>query len=136
MAYLTKVDLWLFTLIFFPSCFMRVFVIHVNPFHQISLPLNIPNRSYGWNIEFAANVQWHLTFDLGQICPKSNQLTYTSCSILGPGMSKNHFFPLKANVQCVPIKRKPVLSVRYLHCHARVKQTVCFIIKSIFSSFI
>ena len=39
-------------------------------------------------------------------------------------------------VQCVPIKRKPVLSVRYLHCHARLKQTVCFIIKSIFSSFI
>ena len=39
-------------------------------------------------------------------------------------------------IQCVPIKRKPVLSVRYLHCHARLKQTVCFIIKSIFSSFI
>ena len=38
-------------------------------------------------------------------------------------------------IQCVPIKRKPVLSVRYLHCHARLKQTVCFIITSIFSSF-
>ena len=39
-------------------------------------------------------------------------------------------------IQCVPIKRKPVLSVRYLHCHARLKPTVCFIIKSLFSSFI
>ena len=39
-------------------------------------------------------------------------------------------------IQCVPIKRKPVLSVRYLLCHARLKQTIYFIIKSIFSSFI
>ena len=39
-------------------------------------------------------------------------------------------------MQCVPIKRKPVLSVRYLHCHARFNQTICFIIKGIFSSFI
>ena len=46
------------------------------------------------------------------------------------------FKPWFAYIQCVPIKRKPVLSVRYLHCHARLKQTVCFIIKSIFSSFI
>ena len=38
--------------------------------------------------------------------------------------------------QCVPIKRKPVLSVRYLHCHARFNQTICFIIKGIFSSLI
>ena len=27
------------------------------------------------------------------------------------------------DLQCIPIKRKPVLSVRYLHCHARLKQT-------------
>ena len=39
-------------------------------------------------------------------------------------------------IQCVPIKRKPVLSMGYLHCHAILKQTVCFILKSIFSSFI
>ena len=41
-----------------------------------------------------------------------------------------------ATVQCIPIKRKPVLSVRYLHCHARFNQTICVIIKGIFSSFI
>ena len=39
-------------------------------------------------------------------------------------------------IQCVPIKRKPVLSVRYIHCHARFNQTMCFIIEGIFSSFI
>ena len=39
-------------------------------------------------------------------------------------------------IQCVPIKRKPGLSVRYLHCHASFDQTLCFIIKGIFSSFI
>ena len=52
---------------------------------------------------------------------------------------KPRFHPVSGHfelIQCVPIKRKPVLSVRYLHCHARLKQTVCFIIKSIFSSFI
>ena len=38
-------------------------------------------------------------------------------------------------VQCVPIKRKPVLSVEYLHCHARFNQTILFIIKGSFSSF-
>ena len=27
-------------------------------------------------------------------------------------------------VQCVQIKRKPILSVRYLYCHARLKQTI------------
>ena len=41
-----------------------------------------------------------------------------------------------AIIQCVPIKRKPVLSVGYLHCHGRFNQTTCFIIKGIFSSFI
>ena len=35
------------------------------------------------------------------------------------------------NIQCVPIKRKPVLSVGYLHCHARFTQTISFIIKGI-----
>ena len=40
------------------------------------------------------------------------------------------------HVQCVPIKRKPGLSVRYLHCYARFNQTVRFSIKGIFSSFI
>ena len=39
-------------------------------------------------------------------------------------------------IQCVPIKRKPVLSGRYPHCHARSDQSICFIIKGIFSSFI
>ena len=40
-------------------------------------------------------------------------------------------------IQCVPIlKRKHNLSVRYLHCHARFNQNICFIIKGIFSSFI
>ena len=39
-------------------------------------------------------------------------------------------------IQCVPIKRKPVLSVRYLYCHARFNQTIYFFIKGIFSSFI
>ena len=39
-------------------------------------------------------------------------------------------------IQCVPIKRKPVLLVGYLYCHARFNQTICFIIKGIFSSFI
>ena len=39
-------------------------------------------------------------------------------------------------IQCVPQKRKPVLSVRYLLCHARLKQTICSIMKSMFSSFI
>ena len=39
-------------------------------------------------------------------------------------------------IQCVPIKRKPVLSVRYLHCHASFNQIICFIIMGIFSSFI
>ena len=39
-------------------------------------------------------------------------------------------------VQCVPIKRKPILSVRYFHFHGRLKQAICTIIKSIFSSFI
>ena len=42
-------------------------------------------------------------------------------------------------IQCLPIKRKPVLSVGYLdyfHCHARFNQTICLIIKGIFSSFI
>ena len=39
-------------------------------------------------------------------------------------------------IQCVPVNRKPVLSVRYLHCHSRLNQTICFIIKGIFSSFI
>ena len=39
-------------------------------------------------------------------------------------------------IQCVPIKRKPVLSVGYLHCHTRFNQTIYFIIKGIFSSFI
>ena len=39
-------------------------------------------------------------------------------------------------IQCVPQKRKPVFSVRYLLCHARSIQTIYFIIKSIFSSFI
>ena len=46
--------------------------------------------------------------------------------------------PLYAHIrpiQCVPIKRKLVLSVGYLHCHARFNQTICFIIKGIFSSF-
>ena len=38
-------------------------------------------------------------------------------------------------IPCVPEKRKPILSVRYL-CHARFNQTICFIIKGIFSSFI
>ena len=37
-------------------------------------------------------------------------------------------------IQCVPLKkRKPVFSVRYLHCHARCNQTICFTIKGIFS---
>ena len=53
----------------------------------------------------------------------------------------NHPFSIRSastmeHIQCVPIKRKPVLSVRYLHCHARFNQTICFIIKGIFSSFI
>ena len=39
-------------------------------------------------------------------------------------------------IQCVPIKRKPVSSVRYLHCHASFNQTIHIIIKGIFSSFI
>ena len=43
---------------------------------------------------------------------------------------------LKDIVQCVPIKKKPVSSVGYLHCNARFNQTICFIIKGIFSSFI
>ena len=29
-----------------------------------------------------------------------------------------------AFIQCVPIKRKPVLSLRYLHCHASFNQTI------------
>ena len=38
-------------------------------------------------------------------------------------------------IQYVPIKRKLVLSVTYLHCHAIFyNQTICFIIKGIFSS--
>ena len=44
--------------------------------------------------------------------------------------------PGMAPIQCVPIKTKPVLSVGYLHCHARFNQTMCFIIKGSFSSFI
>ena len=39
-------------------------------------------------------------------------------------------------LQCVPIKRKPVLSVGYLHCHEGFNQTIYFIIKGIFYSFI
>ena len=42
----------------------------------------------------------------------------------------------KLPIQCVPIKRKPVLSVGYLYFHARFNQTICFIIKGILSSFI
>ena len=37
----------------------------------------------------------------------------------------------RATIQCVPIKWKPVLSVGYLHCHARLNQIICFIIKGI-----
>ena len=40
------------------------------------------------------------------------------------------------HIQCVPIKRKPVLSVGYRRCHRRFNQTICFIIKGILSSFI
>ena len=47
-----------------------------------------------------------------------------------------YFLTLCRLIQCVPQKRKPVLSVRYLFCHAILKPTICFIIKSIFSSFI
>ena len=38
-------------------------------------------------------------------------------------------------IQCVPIKRKPVLSVGYLHYHARFNQTICFIIKGMYLFF-
>ena len=72
----------------------------------------------------------------------------TVATIMSPRPAASNLFslpliPLTAmmyrsfpHVQCVPIKRKPVLSVRYLHCHARLKHTICFIIKSISSSFI
>ena len=46
------------------------------------------------------------------------------------------FKPTCANesmhIQCVPIKRKPVLSVGDLQCYARFNQTISFIIKGIF----
>ena len=35
-----------------------------------------------------------------------------------------------------PNKKETRLPVRYLHCHARFNQIICFIIKGIFSSFI
>ena len=33
-------------------------------------------------------------------------------------------FPFFSIIQCVPIKRKPVLSVGYLHCHSSFNQTI------------
>ena len=45
---------------------------------------------------------------------------------------RSHITSMKSySIQCVPIKRKPVLSVRYLHCYARFNQIICFIIKGI-----
>ena len=38
-------------------------------------------------------------------------------------------------VQCVPIKRKHVLSVRYLHCHARFNQTTVYMYVSLSRAF-
>ena len=40
------------------------------------------------------------------------------------------------HIQCVPIKKKPVLSVGHLHCHTLCNQTLCFIFKGIFSPLI
>ena len=42
----------------------------------------------------------------------------------------------QASIQCVPIKSKSGLSVKYLHWHAYFNQTIWFIIKCIFNSFI
>ena len=47
----------------------------------------------------------------------------------------NQFITIQSsylNVQCVPIKRKPVLSLRYLYCHSRMIQTQSFINKKFF----
>ena len=60
-------------------------------------------------------------------------LPYSRVSPLFPGFSHRG---RRSTIQCVPIKRKTVLSVRYVNCHARFNQTICFIIKGIFSSFI
>ena len=47
-----------------------------------------------------------------------------------------HYFCKNSSIPCVPEKRKPVLSVRYLHCRPSFHQTICFLFKGIFPSFI
>ena len=90
----------------------------------------------------------HCTLITSNKCPVVNNLP--SRLEIGLGQSKwilemqfslNEFYTFTegqtyGNIQCVPIKRKPIFSVRYLHCHARFNQTIWFIVKGIFSSFI
>ena len=106
--------------------------------------IRIVCNSLSWSIkqmvEFSSQ-NFHLKWSSNELV-----LVWTLQPLIRILIEKQRFlwFPLKweplfvsewcKTVQCVPIKRKPVLSVRYLHCQASFNQTICFIIKGIFCS--
>ena len=82
------IDLWPWTL-----TYHRHYVMGVFDYSWQSFPPKFITSEHSKPKLWPENVifcQISVTFDLGQICPKTNQRIYTSCSVLGPSLTKIH----------------------------------------------